>query len=291
MMPSQLGNVGVKKQVVSCRRDHRRLEAAAAAQPRSPNSHLPRRRIFLLTRAIVVAVCGAVLVMLPQMTFTPPFRERSQGRILSQLPRHASPDDGKANAWDQLVWNLAEGVGNARAALVGSSDTAEVGEPASTAEELIERLRVDYDRNYFLTGDVDVPLYTQDCEFADPFTSFRGRDRFVSNLKNLAGGFITAFNVKLLDYEASSPDVEPLVVTSRLRVILELGLPWRPTLGWVWGVTHECGPQVESDGSTAWRCFLHRESWEIEPSKGVEMLFKPGRGLPAGSQEGADEKL
>ena len=27
------------------------------------------------------------------------------------------------------------------------------------------------------------PLYTEDCEFADPFTSFRGRQRFVQNLK------------------------------------------------------------------------------------------------------------
>lgn len=54
-----------------------------------------------------------------------------------------------------------------------------------TREELVERLRADYDRNYFLTGDIDVPLYTEDCEFADPFTSFRGRQRFVQNLKIL----------------------------------------------------------------------------------------------------------
>ena len=55
--------------------------------------------------------------------------------------------------------------------------------PQGTREELVERLRADYDRNYFLTGDIDVPLYTEDCEFADPFTSFRGRQRFVQNLK------------------------------------------------------------------------------------------------------------
>lgn len=54
-----------------------------------------------------------------------------------------------------------------------------------TREELVARLRADYDRNYFLTGDIDVPLYTEDCEFADPFTSFRGRQRFVQNLKIL----------------------------------------------------------------------------------------------------------
>ena len=49
----------------------------------------------------------------------------------------------------------------------------------------MERLRADYDRNYFLTGDIDVPLYTEDCEFADPFTSFRGRQRFVAKSEDL----------------------------------------------------------------------------------------------------------
>lgn len=33
---------------------------------------------------------------------------------------------------------------------------------------------------------------------------------------------------------------EPLVVKSRLLVQLELALPWRPLLGWVWGVDHSC---------------------------------------------------
>ena len=28
-------------------------------------------------------------------------------------------------------------------------------------------------------------LYAEECEFADPFTSFNGRDRFVQNLKHL----------------------------------------------------------------------------------------------------------
>ena len=42
-------------------------------------------------------------------------------------------------------------------------------------------------RPYFLTGAMDVALYDEQCEFADPFVAFRGRDRFVANLENLAG--------------------------------------------------------------------------------------------------------
>jgi hypothetical protein len=32
----------------------------------------------------------------------------------------------------------------------------------------------------------------------------------------------------------------PLLVRSRLLVQLELALPWKPLLGWVWGVEHRC---------------------------------------------------
>ena len=62
------------------------------------------------------------------------------------------------------------------------------------------------------------------------------RDRFVSNLRNLAGGFITSYRVKMLEFDTKTdtPAEDGLVaLKSRLRVNLELGLPWRPTLGWV----------------------------------------------------------
>eukprot|EP00913_Durusdinium_trenchii_P030536 g28604.t1 len=142
-----------------------------------------------------------------------------------------------------------------------------VGEAPNSREELVERLRADYDRNYFLTGDIDVPLYTEDCEFADPFTSFRGRQRFVQNLKNLAGGFITDFKVKLLDFKVSE-EKEPTMVRSRLLVQLELALPWKPLLGWVWGVDHSCN-EVKVTDTSKWQCFLHKESWEVSASEGA----------------------
>lgn len=104
----------------------------------------------------------------------------------NRLRRFSRPRTGAgAGWWDQVVWNAAEALGNARASLVGAEEEMPVGEAPNSREELVERLRADYDRNYFLTGDIDVPLYTEDCEFADPFTSFRGRQRFVQNLKQL----------------------------------------------------------------------------------------------------------
>lgn len=38
------------------------------------------------------------------------------------------------------------------------------------------RLRADFQRQYFVTADVDLALYEDNCLFADPTISFRGRD-------------------------------------------------------------------------------------------------------------------
>lgn len=40
-----------------------------------------------------------------------------------------------------------------------------------------QRLKLDNEREYFLSGQVDTLIYDPDCEFADPFVSFNGRDR------------------------------------------------------------------------------------------------------------------
>ena len=56
-------------------------------------------------------------------------------------------------------------------------------------------------RPYFLTGKMDIALYDSECEFADPFVSFNGRDRFVANLENLAGGFIVESSTRMLSSE------------------------------------------------------------------------------------------
>ena len=96
------------------------------------------------------------------------------------------------------------------------SEPAEPRAPGKAApgslEEAIERLRADYEgtaedpRPYFLTGAMDEELYDEDCEFADPFVSFRGRQRFVDNLANLAGGFITESSTRVIETQVDRGD-------------------------------------------------------------------------------------
>ncbi|KAL3921333.1 MAG: hypothetical protein SGILL_002803 [Bacillariaceae sp.] len=130
----------------------------------------------------------------------------------------------------------------------------------------MERIKEDFEKSYFLNGNMDVEIYDPDCEFADPFVSFRGRDRFVDNLQNL-GSFITKYDAKLIKYEDADASLDTPTVETKVMVKLELNLPWFPVLAWPWGVTFEIDPDT----------FLvtrHVESWDIEPVEGVKQIFR-----------------
>jgi hypothetical protein len=128
-------------------------------------------------------------------------------------------------------------------------------------QETLDRIKLDNDRSYFLSGEVDTLIYDEKCVFSDPFVAFEGRDRFVDNLANL-GSFITKFNAKMLDYQ-----VEGTTVKTRVMVKLELNLPWKPVLAWPWGVTYEIDDETLL-------ITAHKENWEIEPLEGVKQIFR-----------------
>lgn len=60
-----------------------------------------------------------------------------------------------------------------------AADTAEtaLSKPLKRADA-VARLKTDFDRFYFVTGQMDLDLYEEDCTFADPFVAFQGRQRF-----------------------------------------------------------------------------------------------------------------
>lgn len=154
-------------------------DMSMASRRNDRNVQISRTQHFSRRRPAVRLCLLASFALLLRPAFTGYVRQRCPSTMTASQA-------GEAGWWDQLVWNAAETLGNARASLVGSEPEMPMGEAPISRDELVERLRADYDHNYFLTGDVDVPLYTDDCEFADPFTSFRGRQRFVQNLKKLS---------------------------------------------------------------------------------------------------------
>ena len=82
----------------------------------------------------------------------------------------------------------------------------DLSKPPSSLQETMDRIQLDNDRSYFLSGEVDKLIYDKDCVFADPFVSFQGRDRFVENLSNL-GSFITKYSARMLSCDSTDSTV------------------------------------------------------------------------------------
>lgn len=164
-------------------------------------------------------------------------------------------------AFGKVFRSGANGAASADSSISG--DTIDFTQPPSTLKEALRRIELDNERQYFLSGEVDVEAYDPDCLFADPFVSFRGRQRFVHNLANL-GSFITKYDARPLGYEVSDDEC---TVQTKIMVKLELNLPWKPILAWPWGVKYEIDPS--SKLITA-----HIESWDIEPWAGVKQIFR-----------------
>lgn len=142
-------------------------------------------------------------------------------------------------------------------------DNIDMTKPPKSKKETLERIKLDNDRQYFLSGEVDAEIYDEDCVFSDPFVAFNGRDRFIENLQNL-GSFITKYDAKPLSYEIED---DGNVVQTKVMVKLELNLPWKPILAWPWGVRYEIDPETNLVTD-------HKESWDIGALDGVKQIFR-----------------
>jgi len=152
---------------------------------------------------------------------------------------------------------------NKSAGTINNNGSIDMTVPPNSLDQTLQRLKLDSERSYFLSGEVDRLIYSENCVFADPFVSFKGRDRFIDNLANL-GSFITNYNAKVLNYSVENDGTE---VNTRFMVKLELGLPWKPVLAWPWGVQYIIDPDT-------YLVTEHIESWDIAPLEGVKQIFR-----------------
>jgi len=197
------------------------------------------------------------------------------GITSTELLAKSGDDQNNSLAQEALrktAWYATEAFGKA----FGQSDKSleadadDINLAPTSVGETLRRIRADVvDRSYFLSGEVDRLIYSDDCVFADPFVSFRGRDRFIDNLANL-GSFITKYDARLISYDTDmiegGASNQPTVST-RIMVKLELNLPWKPVLAWPWGVAYTIDP-------TNFLVTDHIESWDIDPIDGVKQIFR-----------------
>jgi hypothetical protein len=103
--------------------------------------------------------------------------------------RESKDEHAHAGLGLKAAWFGAEAFGK----LVGGPKEGKAKSPSSPAlegkktlcwKDTKDGIRADFDENYFVSGAAAMNVYDAQCEFADPFVSFKGVDRFKENLTN-----------------------------------------------------------------------------------------------------------
>ncbi|XP_073389589.1 uncharacterized protein [Physcomitrium patens] len=155
-----------------------------------------------------------------------------------------TPPTADASPLVKMVWYGSEAFGKFVAAFRPSATVEPEDEEMFVGpvprSEVVDLIKKDYERSYFVTGNMTMGIYEADCEFADPFVAFKGLRRFKQNDR----------------------------VYARWRFNCILGLPWRPILA-------ATGSTEYFFDSNSGKICKHVENWDISPADGVRQLFKP----------------
>jgi hypothetical protein len=174
----------------------------------------------------------------------------------------------------KLAWYGSEALGIAASVFRPSTAVQPSGEQSSQNEvagsipkdAVVDAIKKDFERSYFVTGNLTTIIYEEDCEFADPAGSFRGLKRFKRNCSNF-GSLLEKSNMKLMDWE----DFEDRGI-GHWRFICVLAFPWRPILS-ATGYT-----EYYYDAQSGKIC-RHVEHWNVPKMVLLKQIFKPNPGL------------
>ena len=203
-----------------------------------------------------------------------------------KVPRAPAVDDsveGRLKPFDvkqaglKVAWFGAEALGNILAdgttRTDGRTSSQEkmgggaAGSVGLSRRDAMESLKRDYDEGYFVSGSGKLDAYARDCRFADPFTSFRGVDRFKRNVSNL-GAMLSDVDLQILSWEESD---DSLRTSWRFSGIVDL--PWHPRLAAAGSTVHVFDPETGY-------VVEHLESWDTEPVKVLRTLLRPSSKIP-----------
>ncbi|XP_076928425.1 uncharacterized protein LOC143592377 [Bidens hawaiensis] len=153
-----------------------------------------------------------------------------------------------------------------RPVVVEESNSMEVGIGGGVIERavIVETIKRDFQRSYFVTGALTVDAYEDDCEFADPAGSFKGLHRFKRNCTNF-GSLIHKSNMNLIKWE-DFPDKG----IGHWRFSCTMVFPWKPILS-ATGYT-----EYYLSNETGKVC-RHVEHWNVPKMALFKQLLKPSR--------------
>ncbi|XP_038906789.1 uncharacterized protein LOC120092709 isoform X1 [Benincasa hispida] len=129
---------------------------------------------------------------------------------------------------------------------------------------IVETIKEDFGRSYFVTGNLTLEAYEEQCEFADPAGSFKGLRRFKRNCTNF-GSLVDKSNMKLTKWE----DFEDKGI-GHWRFSCILSFPWRPILS-ATGYT-----EYYFDARSGKVC-RHVEHWNVPKMALLKQILRPTR--------------
>lgn len=182
------------------------------------------------------------------------------GNLLLKTAWYGSELLGIAASFFRSPENVVEG-GN------GGIELAEDGVGVGVIDRsiIVETIKGDFQRSYFVTGALTVDAYEEDCEFADPAGSFKGLGRFKRNCTNF-GSLIEKSNMKLMKWE----DFEDKGI-GHWRFSCTMSFPWKPILS----ATGYTEYYLSKESGKVCR---HVEHWNVPKMALFKQLLKPSRG-------------
>jgi hypothetical protein len=226
----------------------------------------------LLLLILLVSILAAVCLVSRTAT-----ERRTRTRTMREL---RATNDG----FKRLIFGASEFLGqitsnnnnDKNASGVAESQGDTVLQVESTAE-MADLIRKEYENIFFLSGNMNVALYSPNCEFIDPFNSFNGTDRFKRNADNFAK-FV----------------VEPRIVINDVKVILanedDVARGWNGAVDvdcvkveWIFSsklnLFNVLKPTLAASGYTYHfidgnkKIFRYKEVWKTDPLVVIARLF------------------
>ncbi|OIT08044.1 PREDICTED: uncharacterized protein LOC109226446 isoform X1 [Nicotiana attenuata] len=188
----------------------------------------------------------------------------------------SSQDSEPDNLLLKMAWYGSEFLGIA-ASFFRSPTDAEVSSEGNLELEidesgLVDRalvadtIKADFQRSYFVTGNLTLNAYEENCEFADPAGSFKGLSRFKRNCTNF-GYLVQRSNMKLMKWE----DFEEKAI-GHWRFSCVLSFPWKPILS-------ATGYTEYYFNEKSGKVCRHIEHWNVPKMALLKQIIRPSKGI------------
>ncbi|CAH9096683.1 unnamed protein product [Cuscuta europaea] len=144
----------------------------------------------------------------------------------------------------------------------GKTELASDGSGVVDRSLAVDAIKEDFPRSYFVTGNLTMGVYEEECEFADPAGSFKGLRRFKRNCTNF-GYLVRKSNMKLVKWEDFG---EKAIGHWRFSCVLVF--PWKPILS-------ATGYTEYYFNKESGKVCRHVEHWNVPKSALLKQILSP----------------